>query len=339
MRSCFDNHLIYIRGFCSLPRSAFFECPRRFLSWFVLCVRSVVALLLVVLSASVYAQEPAPGADDDYCTDSDPGCVPLGEWMVTLGAGIGLRTNPIINSEDIPLFLVPEVRYYGERFFFDTDTAGLTLMYRQSHMLNAVATIGFDQIYFKTRSIGNYFFETGAFGSSGNNAFADTASENEGTAPQQTVDLDDLHSRETAGLAGLEYAYYNQYWDLRVQLLQDVTGIHEGQEIRAGLAHLFSLAGEHFEAAAGFSWQSEKLIQYYYGINPGELEPRYDYLIYKANDGVSPFFRLDWRRPISNRWSWQATFHYRWLSREISNSPLVDETSVVTFHLGGVYHF
>lgn len=258
--------------------------------------------------------------------------------MITLGVGIGMRSNPVLDSEDIPVFILPEIRYYGERFFFDTDTAGLALMDIRGHMLNAVGTIGFDQVYFKSRNIGTLYIDAGAaFGSSGKNTFAEASSGEESPPPAQEIDLARLHSRETAGLAGLEYAFYNQYWDLRLQLLQDITGVHEGQEVRAGLAHLFSLGGEAFEAAGGFSWQSEKLLQYYYGVEPTEVEN--PDLSYRANDGVSPFIRLDWRRPIANRWSWQATFHYRWLAPEIRRSPLVDESSIVTFHLGGVYHF
>lgn len=295
------------------------------------CIARLFGIPLLWFCLLSSTTQHAFASDEDWhCSESDPECVPIGEWMITVGVGIGMRTNPIVNGKDIPLFILPEIRYYGERFFIDTYTAGLTLAEFNQQMINVVGTIGFDQIYFKSRSIGNFVIESGAFSVSDDDPDQQSSGDPE-------IDFDRLHSRDTAGLAGLEYSYYNQYWDLSLQLLQDVTGVHEGQEIRAGLAHFFSIAGELFEVAGGFSWQSEKLLQYYYGVELSEVDS--PLLAYQANDGVSPFFRLDWRRPIANRWSWQATLHYRWLSEEISGSPLVEENSVVTFHLGGVYHF
>ncbi len=286
----------------------------------------------------------AEADDGEVCTALSPGCIAVGEWQVTLGLGLGLRSNPLIDGEDIPLFILPEIQYYGERFFFDTYTGGFTFFDSGSHMLNGVVTIGFDQIYFKTHSIGNIVIESGPFSVQSENA-SDAAdayvanSELQPTpAPQApAVDLEQLHDRNTAGLAGLEYGYYSRHWDISLQLLQDFTSVHRGREARAGISRYLKINKEYFELAGGFSWQSADLLSYYYGIEQTEVQNADS--AYSPSDGISPFMRVDWRRKISGNWSWQATVHYRWLSAEIRHSPLVGENDVLTFYMGGVYHF
>ncbi|SMF01025.1 outer membrane protein [Alteromonadaceae bacterium Bs31] len=291
--------------------------------------------------------------NDADCSSSNPGCIAVGEWDVTIGLGLGLRSNPLEDGDDIPLFILPEVRYYGKRFFLDTYTGGFTFLDSGSHMLNGVVTIGFDQIYFKSYSIGNIAIESGPFSAKSESNFdidayvADAVSESHSPdAPLSDSDnsdalveleLEQLRPRKTAGLAGLEYGYYNRHWDVSLQLLQDFTNVHKGQEVRAGVSRFVDIKKENIELAGGFSWQSAGLLRHYYGIEDSEVEDTQ--LVYTPEAGFSPFVRVDWRRKIIANWSWQATVHYRWLSSEIRNSPLVGENSVLTFYMGGVYHF
>lgn len=304
-----------------------------------LCRLVSAGLLGLCLSSAVSAD------DDEFCSAAQPGCIAIGELNVSLGLGLGLRSNPLLNGDDLPLFILPEIRYYGERFFFDTYTGGFTFFDNGAHLINAVATIGFDQIYFKTFSIGNLVIDAGPLRASTESAFQsddyELVPDDMGLDPippeQLEVELENLHSRDTAGLAGLEYGYYNHHWDASIQLLQDVTAVHKGQEIRAAASRFVNIGGQSFQLAGGFSWQSADLLQYYYGVEAEEVDT--PELAYSPKAGLSPFVRIDWRKPISKKWYWQATLHHRWLSKEITGSPLLDEDAVLTVYVGGVYHF
>ncbi len=305
----------------------------------------MAALGFVVVSgfSPVQAATPPPG-----CDSAQAGCVAVGEWDISIGVGVGLRSNPLIDGSDLPLFILPEIRYYGERFFFDTYTGGFTFFDSEYHQLNLVGTIGFDQIYFSSRNIGNFVIESGPISGSSSNALEDldyrldtddvnnpenlTASEIEAA-----IDIDDLHKRSTAGLVGFEYGYFKNSWDASIQLLQDVSSVHDGQEIRAAVSRNFIVVNEALEFSAGFSWQSDQLLQYYYGVEEHEVDS--PELAYHMDAGYSPFVKVDWRRRLWGNWSWQATIHHRWLSSEITRSPLLDESTVLTAYIGGVYHF
>ncbi len=40
------------------------------------------------------------------------------QWQLSLGLGAGVRTNPVMDNDDIPLVVIPQVSYQGERFFY-----------------------------------------------------------------------------------------------------------------------------------------------------------------------------------------------------------------------------
>lgn len=313
--------------------------------------RLYVALLLVSASPLSTADGNRPSPQEKaFCSVTQSGCIAVGEWDIRLGIGAGLRSNPLIDGDDLPIYLLPELRYYGERFFFDTYTGGFTFYETDAQFFNSVVTIGFDQIYFKTRSVGNIVLESGPLPvSSDHTLTGDGYTRNEsdagitrdpvnnGSEANAGLDVAALHRRRTAGLAGFEYGFYRQRWEVSMQLLQDVTDVHNGQEVRAAAAHAFTFGNEAIEMSGGFSWQSATLLQYYYGIEASEVaDPS---RAYQADDGISPFIRIDWRRRLRGNWGWQATLHHRWLPSAITNSPLLDEHSILTLYLGGVYHF
>lgn len=59
-----------------------------------------------------------------------------------------MRSNPLHGGDDTPLVLLPEVSYYGERFFLENLEMGFTLFENPRHQLNALVTPGYDQMYF-----------------------------------------------------------------------------------------------------------------------------------------------------------------------------------------------
>ncbi|WP_075187646.1 MipA/OmpV family protein [Teredinibacter haidensis] len=333
------------------------------LCWITRAKCSIATVMRTAIIAGGLVAAPMVQAESDSCEKDGSDCVAVGEWEFSIALGAGLRSNPLIDGDDLPLFILPSVRYYGDRFFIDGYSAGYTFFNSGEHQVNAVVTIGFDQIYFKSRNLGELVLDSGPILGSTNDTFKADEYQLDGEdfildevptpEPEPTVaspsinpkapewreppDIDLLHSRDTAGLAGFEYAFYNAHWDASVQLLQDVSSVHDGQEVRAAIARSTRIAKASLELAAGFSWQSQELLQYYYGIEEGEVDD--PILAYKTSSGISPFIRLDWRRRMSGNWSWQATVHQRWLASGIKRSPLLDEDTVLTLYFGAVYHF
>lgn len=279
------------------------------------------------------------------CVPSDDDCVELGKWQLSLGIGLGARTNPLVDGKDIPLVILPMVNYNGERFFIQNLDFGAIVWENEQHQLNLLLTPGYDQIFFNRWDPVNFVVDNSGFataGGKGKNESDDlptvdtSVSGSNSFVDGHSVSWRELSERHLAGLGGIEYTYSNALMDLQVQWLKDVTHVHEGEERRIALTHFWSLDRHRLGVSLGATWQSEEIINYYFGVHPDEADPENQYA---TGSGVSTLLRIDWNYALNKRWDLRALVSYRHLPTEISSSPLVNNNSVVTAFVGGVYHF
>jgi outer membrane protein len=153
-------------------------------------------------------------AGNDACRESSADCITVGEWEFELAVGIGMRSNPLVSGQDIPLVLVPQWRYYGERWFVDNLELGYTIAHQPHFLFGGIMTPGQDRLYFHRWDPGNLVVDLSSGGTvvSGN--------------------LTDLRDRRHALLGGMEFSVFGGWGDLHAQLLWDVSGVHDGREWR-----------------------------------------------------------------------------------------------------------
>lgn len=277
------------------------------------------------------------------CDPQTEDCVEVGKWEFSLGIGAGVRTNPVEDASDIPLFLLPEISYSGERFFIQNLDLGVYLWESESQQLNLLATPGYDDVFFHRWSPSNFFLDSNRMMSSGALKEESEAQpvieteDNEFINPSFTdVSERDLRDRHMAGLAGIEYNLSVESLELQLQYLSDFTGVHEGQEARASLAKHWVNGRHHLVGSLGAVWQSSKVVNYYYGLTPAEADERGPYT---TDAAVSGLVRVDWNYQLTQRWDLRLLASYRQLPDEISASPLINDNKVITVFIGGVYHF
>ena len=297
----------------------------------------------VCAGSSVWGAEKITGQSTEHdCVKADANCREIGKWEASIAVGVGGRTNPLAGGDDQPIVVIPQISWYGKRFFLDNLDFGYTLVDKPQHMLNLLVQPGLEQIYFDKFGIGNFTVD----GNPSSNAVL-AYSQVDGSlvaapadvlqAGTPSIRLDDIADRKTAIMGGAEYSFYSGNWQTQLQLLSDVSSVHEGKEVR--LSGSYQIPGEKnlVSFAAGVNWQSEELLDYYYGVHQNDL-PGIDF-VYKVDAGVSVFTKISWERKLSEKWSWLSTFHYRQLDSALKNSPLVEKNSVVTVFTGGNYHF
>lgn len=402
-------------------------------------------------------------SSDAVCSKENAHCVTVGQWEFSVGIGLGGRTNPIVGNDDIPIFLMPTISYYGKRFFWQTDTIGYTLFESEHTQFNIIGTIGYDQTYFNDWGIGNFSIEGGGggLGSGGGNSpsgaaspvgdyssevtptptpvvtngasvgdgvvniifasdgeillsgdaiylddleavgidlnnfavaslnFSDLAAvgidleDSEADAidyeylvaagidledfavdgidsevlaaanfnlgdlavadidrediAAADIDLDDLHDRDMAGLAGFEYIIDSEYVSLGLQVLKDVTSVHDGLQVRLGLSTAFEREKSAYAFSLGVEWKDSDTLDYYYGIRASEVDDQR--FVYTVESELSYYLKFDWRYRLSKHWELRSIFHHRQFGEAITNSPLVNEDSTTAIFIGGVYHF
>jgi MipA family protein len=275
----------------------------------------ILALLSVLASC-----QPLVAGAQGKCTAASPECVAVGEWDFSVALGAGVRTNPIHSRGDIPLVVIPQLSYYGKRFFLDNLDPGFTLFEGESNTVNLIATPGYDRVFFSRNDLQNVFV-SGPLGAAGGSAIVDTPLVDPAVA--ENIEYR-VHRRRTTYLAGPEWLFSFGSFAGQLGVLREVTGRHDGYEIRAALSAPLIQTENSLVANAGFTVKSADTVNYYYGVRG----------LYRADAAFNPFLKVAYSRPLSQRWTLNAFVHYEYLSDEIADSPIVSNHSVVTAFVG-----
>jgi outer membrane protein len=278
------------------------------------------------------------------CEPETDECVEIGKWELSLGVGAGVRTNPLAATPDIPLVLIPQVNYNGERFFIQNLDFGFILWEKDSQQLNLFATPSYDQVYFHRWSPSQFFIDQNGFATTGKGSNDDDelpvingGDDKEFVTPAfRDPQQRDLRDRHMAGLGGFEYSLSTGLIDVQLQYVTDFTGVHDGDEVRVALAKYWASGKHRISTSIGAIWQSSEVINYYYGVTAPEADLRGTY---HADAALTPVARLDWNYQLTERWDLRFLANYRQLPDEISASPLINDNKVITVFIGGVYHF
>lgn len=241
------------------------------------------------------------------CTSAMPECVVVGEWNINVALGAGMRTNPIAGRSDIPLVLIPEISYYGKRFFIESLEAGVTLIETEAHTMNLIATPGYDRVFFHRSDPQNLFVGL-------------STTELSFSPPQEYI----THRRRTTYLIGAEWLYFGERFSAQLTALHEATGRHDGFEVRAGISLPLIQSKYALTLSSGGTWKSAATVDYYYGVRQ----------LYSAGAAFSPFIKLSYRIPVSERWTFNAFTHFEHLGDAIADSPIVSDRSVVTAFAG-----
>jgi MipA family protein len=284
-----------------------------------------VPLTLILFLCALLAT-PAQAAPP--CEAASTECVVVGKWDVSVGLGVGERTNPVRGGSDIPLLILPQISYYGERFFLENLEFGLTLHEDEVHTLNLISTPGYDRVFFDRHDLQNALvtpFKGGGDGGVGR------ASDLGGDGRHAEVDTPALKEatprRHTTYLVGPEWIVQTGRFIGQLDALYEVTGRHDGYEVRAALATSLLQSHGSLVMSGGLTWKSAQLVGYYYGIEG----------LYDPGSATNPFFKLAYTLPLSERWTARAFAHYEYLDESIADSPLIGASAVTTFFAGVVF--
>ena len=283
-------------------------------------------------TTSINSSQPL---SDDDCDPTFEDCTAIGEWSFGVAVGLGLRSNPIRDGDDIPLIFLPSFSYYGERFFIDNLDVGYTIADSSNWMLNLLATPSYDRVFFERWDIGNFFIDF-----SGSSPTAAEPPPNLGSGfedNEQVTDLiaDELKDRDFTLLGGLEFSVDLFGGQFQASYLQDLNNVHSGQEAR--LAFSSPVSSNGWQGTLGLTWKSKELTDYYYGLDPEEVVD--DRALYQAGSSINPFLRINWQQQGNQESYWRLGLEYQKLDAEISDSPLVDKDYVLTFFVGKQFNF
>ncbi len=286
--------------------------------------------MLILFGACLGAEAISAENNESLCEEDQESCIRIGEWSFAVSVGIGIRSNPLFESDNVPLVILPEISYYADNFFIENLDIGYTLIDTESTSVNLIATPSYDSVFFNRWDPLNIFVNLESnFATIGDSGLPTPDS---GAVTQ--INPDELSKRKFSYLGGIEAATEFENSLLQFSLLNDLTNTHSGKEVRFAYAYRFN---QKFSSTIGFTWKDKKLTDYYYGVDPNEIADTGD--AYNAEASFNPFIRVSFNtQPVAGD-SWRISFEYQKLGSQISKSPIAEDDYVVTFYVGKTFRF
>jgi MipA family protein len=280
--------------------------------------------LIAILAAGAALSTSAAAAPQTDCPGDD--CVVVGKWNFSIAVGAGIRTNPVVGMQNLPIVLVPEFSYYGERFFIDNLDFGFTLVDAPANTLSLIASPDYDRAFFYKSDLQNIFVSLGSPDVTGR----ETSTLNSKTEVPGTVSSAfPSEPRHITYLAGPEWTF--KYFGVtgQLDLLHEITAQDHGNEVRAALGVPLLPKPNALSLNLGVTWKSAAIVNYYYGA-PG---------VYEGGSALDPFIKLSYVRPLSRKWRFNAMVQYERLGDAIGDSPIIAKECVITAFVGAIYTF
>ena len=121
-------------------------------------------------------------------------------------------------------------------------------------------------------------------------------------------------------------------------MFTDISNKSDGNSAQLNLAHPLRLAPRwHLIPSIGAEWLSDKVVDYYFGVKPGEATLARPAYVGTASVNLRAGVMLHYR--LSREWSLFGGASYTRLGSGISDSPIVTHDAITALHFGGGWHF
>lgn len=272
------------------------------------------------------------------CTDSktqEP-CVATEQWQINLAIGAGFRSNPLYGGHNFPLWLMPDISYYGEHWFFDNATLGYSWQLQHDIQLSLVSRLNEEHGYFRRRSAVN-LFETRFISDMG------VAGPVQKVAMKQELSVAQADKRPLALDGGLQLDWFLPGLQLKLNWWHDISQQYDGQHLRLSASSGWQSQFGHWQLGVALAWKDQHLMNTYYGLNASEGEG----LEYRALASWQPEISLQWQYPLTERWQLLSLWRHRWLNTDVEvpagsgrlQSPLLQESTAHSWFIGFSYRF
>ncbi|KGK00395.1 MipA/OmpV family protein [Thalassotalea sp. ND16A] len=249
---------------------------------------------------------------------------PIENWEFGLAAGIGGITNPLKDADDIFLPVIPQVSYYGDRFFLENTDLGFSLIENEKFNVNLYGRFNEDKRYFPNADTTDIVFTSLGWKLDPTIKVGHTAEIK-------------LKSRHLTYLAGLQFHYHHQNYHGKLSLLTDISNVHHGEEAEFSFGKTWQQDDWLLDLGFGLLWKSQQIVDYYYGLKPVEVSDKRDE--YYPDASLTPYLKLVYQYAISEKVKFITSVKIDKMDSERYRSPLVNDRYINSFFMGFAYDF
>ena len=239
-------------------------------------------------------------------------------WRLGAALGYGIRSNPLVQSDDIPIVVDLDIAWFGDHIFFDNGDLGLTFADNNTLTASVVARINSDRVFFGNTDTRFVDFDI------------------TGSPLTEAIEFKPP-DRDYAIELGVEMLTGGNWGALQLTAFQDISGTHEGYELYADYSFGWRQQRLYVEPSFGLSYKSAELNNYYWGVTPGEAGAVT--LPYEADAGLNWHGRFMVGYQLDRRWAVSLVAEYERLNDEAAASPIVESDEVLGWFAGVSYRF
>ncbi len=255
---------------------------------------------------------------------------PERNWRFGLAAGYGSRTNPLIQSDDIPVIVDVDLAWFGKRWFFDNGDVGFSVIDNDHFTTNLIARVNSDRAFF-SRTNTKYVTFMQLSGNVQAPAFDITGS------PLVTPEPLKPPKRDYAIEAGIETLLDGDWGAATLRAFHDVSGTHDGYEISVAYDYRITRGRFSFSPSLGIAWKDTAMSTYYWGVHPGESSNVLQ--SYEARGGISWEAGVRGSYYLSEHFRVALSANYERLQHSVANSPIVEDPYVLGYFAGVAWSF
>ncbi len=253
------------------------------------------------------------------CAQQSENAIELSQLRLGLALGFGTITNPLNDGDNLPLIVIPDIAYYGERVYFDNGQLGFTLSEHNRHVFNLISEFNPENRFFVTWHPANVFIAR--------NAFTEPAN-------SERISISEINSPKWALDGGVNYQYIADTWRFSASVLHDISNVHKGQRVALSLSKGWQTQSGLLSVRLGLDYLSHKLADYYYGIQADDQVG----ITFQQNAAWLPHVELSWHRQINQHFGLLAKVKYHYYG-SLSDSPLFSSNQSVTVFTGVTHVF
>lgn len=293
-------------------------------------VLKIVALWTLCSVAQGQGTAPPTGAAATPAIAA-PQPQPERHWRLGAAVGYGQRSNPLIQSEDIPVIVDLDIAWFGKRWFFDNGDIGFTLLDRPRSTSSLVARLNSDRVFFgKTNTRYVNFAYTG-------NGLTAPLPDNSAGAPGDAAVEVDPPDRDYAVELGVETLIDSELGVTTLRAFHDVSGTHGGYELSADFSRRWTVGRLSLAPLLGVSYKSARLNDYYWGVNDDEASIALP--AYQAGGGFAFEGGLLANYYVSRNLRVALSLNYERLPDDAAASPLAEDNHVFAYFSGLAWTF
>lgn len=272
------------------------------------------------------------------CTEQS--CIKTNSWQLGVAIGLGVKTNPLVDGDNIPLVILPDIAWYGEKAYFDNGELGYQWLNNTHYALEGFIKLDQERAFFSFFHPANILIANSNIAppsSLGPNRPADIESGNQIYAPESKVSIEQISKRKWAVNAGLRWHYFLDNMEFSASWQNDISGVHKGQIVGLAYSVNWLWHDTQFKTQIGADWKSAHLVDYYYGLDQKDTSDPQQW--FEADAGVETYVSVNIQKPINKNWVWVSSLSYRTLPTSMTLSPLVEENNIKRLFMGVAYRF